>query len=48
MKAKKILVLVAGMVLFTAALAFSGIIAHEYDQLNRIIRTTDHSGTMVE
>jgi YD repeat-containing protein len=48
MKAKTILALVAGMVLVACAFSFAATVTHEYDELNRIIRTTYPDGTVVE
>jgi hypothetical protein len=37
MKAKKIALIVAGLILLVACSAIAGTITHEYDELNRLI-----------
>jgi len=48
MKAKKIALIVAGLILLVACSAGAATITHEYDELNRLIRTIHPDGTIIE
>jgi YD repeat-containing protein len=48
MKAKKIALIVAGLILLITCSAVAGTITHEYDELNRLIRTIHPDGTVIE
>ncbi len=51
MKAKKLSVILLGLVvaaLCIASFSFAGTITHEYDELNRVIRTIHPDGTVIE
>jgi YD repeat-containing protein len=48
MKTKKIALFLAGLILLAACSAVAGTITHEYDELNRLIRTIHPDGTVIE
>jgi len=48
MKAKKIALIVAGLVLLVTCSALAGTTTHEYDELNRLIRTIHPDGTVID
>ena len=48
MISNKIGLIMVGLVLFGATYAFAGTTTHEYDELNRLIRTVHPDGTVIE